>query len=93
MSNALPTGYDVAQLAAIFRKANHELRLNIPTAVGFCMSIRRDCFDDVGIFDEALFARGDGEENDFCLRAVKRGWRNVLAAVVERMKNARSRLG
>ena len=53
------------------------------------MSIRRDCLNEVGMFDEALFARGDGEENDFCLRAVKRGWRNVLAAVVERMKNAR----
>jgi GT2 family glycosyltransferase len=32
----------------------------------------------LGGFDEALFGRGYGEENDFCRRAAKAGWRNVL---------------
>ena len=30
------------------------------------------------MFDEAAFGRGYGEENDFCFRARKAGWRNVL---------------
>lgn len=54
----------------------------IPTAVGFCMYVRRACIDQVGLFDEQRFGRGYGEENDFSLRASAAGWRNVLAADV-----------
>ncbi len=35
--------------------------------------------DAIGAFDEATFGRGYGEENDFCLRAAKAGYRNLLA--------------
>ena len=56
--------------------------VDLPTAIGFCMFIRRACLDVVGGFDEAAFGRGYGEENDFSLRAAKAGWRNVLAADV-----------
>ena len=51
----------------------------IPTAIGFCMLIRRECLDQVGLFDEAAFGHGYGEENDFCLRAEARGWQHVAA--------------
>ena len=34
--------------------------------------------DDIGALDMA-FGIGYGEENDLCLRAARRGWRNVLA--------------
>jgi len=51
---------------------------NIPTAVGFCMAISRRAIDRVGVFDEATFGRGYGEENDFCMRAEQEGMRNVL---------------
>ena len=51
---------------------------DIPTAVGFCMAIARRAIDRVGLFDEALFGRGYGEENDFCMRAQAAGLRNVL---------------
>ena len=34
------------------------------------------------IFDAATFGAGYGEENDFCLRARRRGWRHLLAADV-----------
>ncbi|QKK01723.1 MAG: glycosyltransferase [Pseudomonadota bacterium] len=50
----------------------------VPTAVGFCMFLRRDCLDRIGVFDEAAFGRGYGEENDWCLRATADGWRHVL---------------
>ena len=29
-------------------------------------------------FDESVFGRGYGEENDWCQRAISAGWRNVL---------------
>jgi GT2 family glycosyltransferase len=56
--------------------------IDIPTAVGFCMAIRRVCLDQVGFFDEDNFGRGYGEENDFCMRASAKGWRHVAATNV-----------
>jgi GT2 family glycosyltransferase len=50
----------------------------IPTAVGFCMAISRRAIDRVGLFDEAVFGRGYGEENDFSMRVRACGMRNVL---------------
>lgn len=50
----------------------------VPTAVGFCMFLRRACVDAVGLFDEQAFGRGYGEENDWCMRAAEAGWRHVL---------------
>jgi hypothetical protein len=53
--------------------------VEIPTGVGFCLYLRRDCLEAVGPFDEQAFPRGYGEENDFCLRATKLGWRHLAA--------------
>ena len=53
--------------------------MDVPVAVGFCMYMRRDCLDAVGLLREDLWAQGYGEENDWCLRARHRGWRHVAA--------------
>ncbi|WP_049974310.1 glycosyltransferase [Azospirillum sp. B4] len=53
--------------------------VDLPTGVGFCFYIRRDCLDAVGYFEAETFGQGYGEENDFCWRARGRGWRNVAA--------------
>lgn len=50
----------------------------IPTAVGFCMAISLRAINQVGLFDEAAFGRGYGEENDFCQRVEQAGLRNVV---------------
>lgn len=52
--------------------------VEIPTGVGFCMYIRRDCLDEIGYFDVETFGKGYGEENDWCQRAEKAGWPNFL---------------
>lgn len=49
----------------------------LPTAVGFCMYIRRAALDVVGRFDDR-YGLGYGEENDFCRRLAAAGFRNVL---------------
>ena len=72
----------VEELDAIFREVNAGHRVRIPTAVGFCMYIRRECLDEVGGFRADLFGKGYGEENDFCMRALYKGWDHVLAADV-----------
>jgi len=55
---------------------------DIPVGIGFCMLIRRECINDVGLFDAQKWGRGYGEEVDFCLKAFSRGWKNIMAADV-----------
>ncbi|MFC1719928.1 glycosyltransferase [Pseudomonadota bacterium] len=50
----------------------------LPTAVGFCMLIRRTLIDQIGGFSQ-VFAPGYGEENDLSMRALRAGW-DILAA-------------
>lgn len=50
----------------------------LPTAVGFCMAVTRRAIDRLGLFDEARFGKGYGEENDYSMRARAAGLRNVL---------------
>jgi GT2 family glycosyltransferase len=45
----------------------------LPVGNGFCLYVRRPCWDAVGPLDPA-FGRGYGEETDLCLRAVAAGW-------------------
>ncbi len=67
-----------AQLDALARGLDGE-GVEIPTAVGFCMYIRRESLNHVGFFDQDTFGRGYGEENDFCMRARAHGWRHLAA--------------
>jgi len=78
--NPMPAGIGLAELDALFARTNAGQSVDIPTAVGFCMYIRRACLERVGLFDADRFGRGYGEENDFCRRAAGAGWRNVLCA-------------
>ncbi len=49
-----------------------------PTGSGFCLYIRRELLAEIGVFDEEAFPRGYGEENDFCMRAIRAGWRHIV---------------
>ncbi|KIM13303.1 MAG: hypothetical protein KU38_01195 [Sulfurovum sp. FS08-3] len=53
--------------------------IEVPTGSGFCFYIKKDLLKDIGLFDEVAFPRGYGEENDFCMRAMKHGWINVIS--------------
>lgn len=72
--NLLPSGHDVDSFAQLVVRVSERAYPPLPTAVGFCMFIRRALLDDVGFFDDEMFAAGYGEENDFCMRALERGW-------------------
>lgn len=78
-ANALPEGWSTAALDTLCAQSQPGAVIDIPTAVGFCMYIRRDCLRQVGLFDVENFGIGYGEENDFCQRAAALGWRNVQA--------------
>lgn len=77
--NRSPLEVSHAEIDALARVANPGRHVDAPTGVGFCMYIRREALRDVGFFDERRFGRGYGEENDFCQRAQRKGWLNVIA--------------
>ncbi|HZZ92812.1 MAG TPA: glycosyltransferase family 2 protein [Usitatibacter sp.] len=81
-TGGVPGKLGLAALDAVFAATLPGYTVDIPTAVGFCMYIRRDALERVGLFDAERYGRGYGEENDFCMRALKSGWRHVLAADV-----------
>lgn len=78
--NPLPAGMSLSDVDACVHQSNAGGYVEIPTAVGFCMYIRRACLDRIGLFDVERFPRGYGEENEFSRRAVAAGWKNVLCA-------------
>ena len=71
-------GVNIEVVNRAMEKAAAPVYPDIPTAVGFCMYIRRTLLDKIGIFDAETFGLGYGEENDFCMRARHAGYRNVL---------------
>lgn len=81
-AGSLPGSQGLAGIDEVCANVNAGVVIDIPTAVGFCMFIRRDCLAETGLFDAARFGAGYGEENDFCMRASALGWRHCLAADV-----------
>jgi GT2 family glycosyltransferase len=79
VDNELPTTIELDELSAIFGKVNKSLTVDLPTAHGFSMFIKRAALNEVGFFDEQKWGKGYAEENDFSLRATRLGWRNVMA--------------
>lgn len=77
--NVLPNHTPLETLDHLFALANSGQAVDLPTGVGFCMYIRRACLDSIGYFDVETFGKGYGEENDFCQRALKNGWKNRFA--------------
>lgn len=73
-----PAPDDPDRIAEAAASAGPPAYPELPTAVGFCMYLRRAAWDRSGGFDADTFGRGYGEENDFCLRVAGLGWRNVL---------------
>lgn len=74
--NHLQAGMDVQAMDELFRDLPMEL-FEVPTGVGFCMTMSRMALDNVGFFDEKSFGRGYAEENDWCQRAIAAGFKNV----------------
>lgn len=76
--NDLPRGYSVDDMSRIVDECSMRIFPEIPSGHGFCLYIKRDALEKVGYFDEKTFGKGYGEENDFCFRCFKYGYRHVL---------------
>ncbi len=76
--NALKGGGTEDEFAELVRRNSAGICPEIPTGNGFCLYVRRSCIDEIGMLDEESFPRGYGEENDFCMRALRAGWVHLL---------------
>ena len=76
--NEIPEGFSIESFAEMIEEISLRKYPQIPTAVGFCMFIKRDVLEKVGLFDDESYSKGYGEENDFCCRVTEYGYVNVL---------------
>lgn len=72
--NSLPGGYSLHQFAALVERVSARQYPRLPTCVGFCVYLKREMLDRVGLFDQRQFSPGYGEENDLSLRAQAAGY-------------------
>lgn len=73
-----PTKDQIDSIAEKIQKYSIPVYPELPTAMGFCNYIRRDALNVIGYYDEDNFGLGNGEENDFSLRARALGYTCIL---------------
>ncbi len=76
--NSLPENMSAQDMADLVERCSLKRYPRISVAVGFCMFIKREVIDRIGLFDAKAFEKGYGEENDFCYRAEKEGFIHVM---------------
>ncbi len=77
-SNELPWDCSYEDICRAIAQANPGRFDQAPTGNGFCLYLRRDALNQVGLLDDQGFPRGYCEENDWCQRAIQAGWRHVV---------------
>jgi len=78
VDNELPSNISLQEYSEIIEKCSLKRYPELTTANGFCMYIKRDVIEEIGLFDDITFEKGYGEENDFCYRALDYGYIHVL---------------
>ena len=77
--NEIFENLSVSQLDKSFSTINPtHFYAELPTGVGFCMGVNYKLIQKIGFFDEETFAKGYGEENDWCQRAIQNGYTNIF---------------
>lgn len=78
VENKIPKNLNLNSLSNIVEKVSNHEYMHVPTGNGFCMYVKRELINSIGLLDEETFGRGYGEENDFCMRAIEAGWINII---------------
>ena len=73
---------------AVGRASRGEL-IDVPVLNGFCLYVKREVVTRVGLMDDVAFPYGFGEENDFCLRALRFGYEIKVGVDVQQSRARR----
>jgi len=74
--NAIPAGFTVESFAGLVSELSERRYPSMPTVLGFCLLIKREIFNRIGLFDEKSDL-GYGEGNNFYMRAKREGYKGV----------------
>jgi len=77
-NNDIPEGFSIDSFADCVERCSNRKYPELPAAVGFCMLIKRNVINEIGFFDEEIFGKGYGEEDEFSMRAMRKGYKSVL---------------
>lgn len=78
LSLPLAPGCHFLRMDEIVRERSRQLYPDVVTCVGFCFFLVREHLRTLGFFDPA-FGPGYCEDSDFCMRALSKGLRTVVA--------------
>ena len=73
----LPEGVTPNEYALKSKSQNGQF-VELGSAFGFCMLMKRKLFSEIGLFDE-IYGMGNFEDTDFSLRAKEKGYKSVRA--------------
>ena len=77
--NELPAGYNVDDFGELVHALSARRFPRVAFLNGFCLMLRRNVVERVGLLDEAAFPQGYGEEDDYCLRMREAGYELAVA--------------
>lgn len=77
--NPIPNDMSVDDMAELVQSMSLKAYPDVGVINGFCQLINMDMLDRIGLLDERAFPVGYGEENDMCARAVKAGFKLLIA--------------
>lgn len=78
-NNEIPISHNIDQYGYLVEKDSVVLYPRLNFLNGFCLLIKRELINNIGYLDENNFGKGYGEENDYCIRAIKNGWELAVA--------------
>ncbi len=79
VTNTLSKGVTLEEMSALVRTASRREFPKVTIVNGFCLGIRRQVLDRIGLLDEEAFPVGYGEESDYCVRAARAGFELRIA--------------
>lgn len=77
--NILPDAYDENKMAQVVSLLSEKHFPRVPFINGFCFAIKRAVIETIGYFDDEIFPKGYGEEDDYCLRAANANFTMAIA--------------
>lgn len=78
VDNELPKNMTLDEYAEMVENISKNRYPELTTGNGYCMYVKRNVINEIGLFDDKTFGKGYGEENDFCYRVLDHGYTNVL---------------